>query len=42
VITPSLDLGTLTLLDHRGLHSVRIAPNGHDACLVVATNDVCA
>ncbi len=38
VITPSLDLGTLTLLDHRGLRSVRIAPNAHDACLVVATN----
>ena len=37
VITPSLDLGTLTLLDHRGLRSVRIAPNAHDACLVVAT-----
>jgi DNA-binding beta-propeller fold protein YncE len=37
VITPSLELGTLTLLDHRGLRSVRIAPNAHDACLVVDT-----
>ena len=37
VITPSLSGGTLTLLDHRGLRSVRIAPNAHDACLVVDT-----
>ena len=37
VITPSLGLGTLTMLDHRGLRSVRIAPNAHDACLVVDT-----
>jgi DNA-binding beta-propeller fold protein YncE len=35
VITPSLDRGTITLLDHRGLRSVRIAPNAHDACIVV-------
>ena len=41
VVTPSLDVGTLTLLDHRGLRSVRIAPNAHDACLVVAT-DCCS
>ncbi len=34
VVTPSLDVGTLTLLDARGLRSVRIAPNAHDACLV--------
>jgi DNA-binding beta-propeller fold protein YncE len=37
VITPSLDLGTLTIVDHRGLRSARIAPNAHDACLVVDT-----
>jgi DNA-binding beta-propeller fold protein YncE len=37
VVTPSLDLGTLTLLDDRGLRSVRIAPHAHDACLVVDT-----
>lgn len=37
VITPSLDLGTLTILDSQGLRSVRIAPNAHDACLVVDT-----
>ena len=37
VITPSLGLGTLTMLDHSGLRSVRIAPNAHDACLVVDT-----
>ena len=35
MVTPSLDVGTLTLLDARGLRSVRIAPNAHDACLVV-------
>jgi DNA-binding beta-propeller fold protein YncE len=34
VVTPSLDVGTLTMLDHRGLRSVRIAPNAHDACMV--------
>ncbi len=34
VVTPSLDVGTLTLLDARGLRSVRVAPNAHDACLV--------
>jgi hypothetical protein len=37
VITPSLDVGTLTILDHRGLRSARIAPHAHDACLVVDT-----
>lgn len=36
-ITPSLERGTLTLIDHRGLRSVRVAPNAHDACLVVDT-----
>jgi hypothetical protein len=35
MVTPSLDVGTLTLLDARGLRSARIAPNAHDACLVV-------
>jgi DNA-binding beta-propeller fold protein YncE len=34
VVTPSLDVGTLTQLDSRGLRSVRIAPNAHDACMV--------
>ena len=34
MVTPSLDVGTLTLLDARGLRSVRIAPNAHDACVV--------
>jgi DNA-binding beta-propeller fold protein YncE len=34
LVTPSLDVGTLTLLDARGLRSVRIAPNAHDACMV--------
>jgi DNA-binding beta-propeller fold protein YncE len=38
VVTPSLDRGTLTMLDQRGLRSVRIAPNAHDACLVVDTS----
>jgi hypothetical protein len=35
VITPSLDNGRLTLLDAGGLHSARLAPHAHDACIVV-------
>lgn len=36
VLTPSLDRGTLCVLDPRGtlLHEVDIAPSCHDACLV--------
>jgi DNA-binding beta-propeller fold protein YncE len=34
VVTPSLAVGTLTILDHKGLRSARIAPNAHDACVV--------
>ena len=37
VVTPSLDDGRLTLLDARGLRSVRLAPHAHDACIVVDT-----
>ena len=35
LVTPSLDIGTLTIVDARGLRSVRVAPNAHDACIVV-------
>lgn len=35
VITPSLERGTLTVGDHRGLRSTRVAPDAHDACIVV-------
>jgi DNA-binding beta-propeller fold protein YncE len=34
MVTPSLDLGTLTILDHRGLRSAHIAAHAHDACVV--------
>jgi hypothetical protein len=36
VVTPSLDDGRLTLLDARGLRSVRVAAHAHDACIVAA------
>jgi DNA-binding beta-propeller fold protein YncE len=34
MVTPSLDVGSLTVLDRRGLRSVRIAAHAHDACMV--------
>jgi DNA-binding beta-propeller fold protein YncE len=36
LITPSLDDGRLTLLDHRGLRSVHLTTHAHDACIVTA------
>lgn len=37
LVTPSLTRGTLTVLDGAGLRSTRVAPNAHDACIVVRT-----
>jgi hypothetical protein len=36
IVTPSLDRGTLCILDPRGalLHRTQVAPSSHDACLV--------
>jgi DNA-binding beta-propeller fold protein YncE len=36
VVSPSLDRGTLCVLDRRGVlvHEVRVAPSSHDACFV--------
>jgi hypothetical protein len=38
VLTPSLDRGTLCILDRAGrlLHRVQVAPSSHDACFVMA------
>jgi hypothetical protein len=37
LVTPSLERGTLTIVDSDGLRSVRVAANAHDACIVIAT-----
>jgi DNA-binding beta-propeller fold protein YncE len=37
VVTPSLDLGTFTVVDFKGRRSAHIAPHAHDACIVVDT-----
>jgi len=38
VFTPSLERGTLCILDERGrvLHQLRVAASSHDACFVMA------
>lgn len=37
IVTPSLDRGTLCVLDRRGVlrHRVQVAPSSHDACFVL-------
>jgi len=36
VLTPSLDMGALTILDDRGrvLHELQVASHAHDVCVV--------